>query len=146
MASEKNYVISLRHSQVRELQLALMYHIDTVMIPYLEKCERERDYVPTQGLKKRIQVLKRILTDLNYQAGPYRDEVVYSSALPVKALAPERPKVVTPLPDTPSGGGYGDMLKAVYDHNDDGTVNSADTLKGLSASVNELNSVRGISG
>ena len=44
------------------------------------------------------------------------------------------------------GGGTstGDMLKAIYDTNNDGIVDSAETLKGLEASVSELNYVKGV--
>lgn len=47
--------------------------------------------------------------------------------------------------DGADGGGSGDMLKSTYDSNDDGSVDSADTLKGLTASVSELNYVDGVS-
>lgn len=43
-----------------------------------------------------------------------------------------------------AGAGSGDMTKAVYDTNDDGVVNSAATLSGLSATVTELNYVSGV--
>ena len=43
-----------------------------------------------------------------------------------------------------AGTGSGDMLKSVYDTNDDGSVDKADTLDGLSATVNELNYVSGV--
>lgn len=42
------------------------------------------------------------------------------------------------------GGGGGDMLKSVYDTDNDGVVNSADTLAGLTASVTELNYSDGV--
>lgn len=42
-----------------------------------------------------------------------------------------------------SGGGGGDMYMSTYDSNGDGIVNSADTINGLTASVNELNFVKG---
>lgn len=42
------------------------------------------------------------------------------------------------------GGSTGDMIKAVYDHNNDGIVNSADTLAGLTASIAELNYTDGV--
>ena len=74
MANERNYELVLKESEVRELQLALMYHIDTVMIPYLEKVSRQQDYIPTQEVKKRIQRLQGILEELNQKAGIYRDK------------------------------------------------------------------------
>ena len=45
-----------------------------------------------------------------------------------------------------AGTGSGDMLKSVYDTNGDGSVDSADTLLGLEASVTELNALDGIEG
>lgn len=42
------------------------------------------------------------------------------------------------------GSGDGDMLKAVYDTNDDGIVDSAETLDGLTATVTELNYMDGV--
>lgn len=38
-----------------------------------------------------------------------------------------------------SVAGSGDMLKSVYDTNDDGSVNQADTLKGMETSIAQLN-------
>jgi len=73
MSMEKSYNLVLKESELRELQLALLYHTDTVMIPYLEKIARERDYYPTQDLRKRIEILQRILERLNNQAGPYKE-------------------------------------------------------------------------
>ena len=70
---EKSYNLVLKESELRELQLALLYHTDTVMIPYLEKIARERDYYPTQDVKKRIEILQRILDKLNREAGPYKE-------------------------------------------------------------------------
>ncbi len=46
--------------------------------------------------------------------------------------------------DSLSGAGLGDMLKSVYDSDNDGIVNSADTLNGLTATVAELNYVDGV--
>lgn len=42
------------------------------------------------------------------------------------------------------GGGDGDMKKSVYDTDNDGIVDSAETLNGLTASVAELNYVGGV--
>jgi len=42
------------------------------------------------------------------------------------------------------GGGGGDMYMAVYDTNEDGIVNSADTIAGLTATVSELNILDGV--
>jgi hypothetical protein len=42
--------------------------------------------------------------------------------------------------------GNGDMTKEVYDINNDGIVNSASTLNGLTSTVIELNSLQGITG
>jgi len=42
------------------------------------------------------------------------------------------------------GGGGGDMYMAVYDTNEDGIVNSADTIAGLTATVAELNILDGV--
>ena len=42
------------------------------------------------------------------------------------------------------GQGGGDMLKSIYDTNNDGVVNSADTLYGLTATVSELNILDGV--
>lgn len=47
------------------------------------------------------------------------------------------------IKDGKDGSGSGDMSKSVYDTDNDGSVDSADTLKGLSASVIELNYVAG---
>lgn len=72
--NEKRYYLSLKESELRELQLALMYHIDSVMIPYLEKIARERDYHPTMDLRKRIETLQRVMDQLNREAGPYTEK------------------------------------------------------------------------
>ena len=45
---------------------------------------------------------------------------------------------------TGGGGGGGDMYMAVYDTNEDGIVNSADTIAGLTATVSELNILDGV--
>lgn len=53
------------------------------------------------------------------------------------------------IPKGADGTGVGDMLKTDYDSNDDGKVNSADiadTLQGLTASINELNYSDGLTG
>lgn len=42
--------------------------------------------------------------------------------------------------------GLGDMLKSVYDTNNNGIVDSAETLEGLTASVEELNYLDGVTG
>ena len=42
------------------------------VLRYILKLERERDYYPTQDVKKRIVTLQRILDRLNYEAGPYK--------------------------------------------------------------------------
>ena len=46
--------------------------------------------------------------------------------------------------DGADGEGAGDMLKSVYDTDNDGVVDSAETLKGLTASVTELNYMDGV--
>lgn len=46
--------------------------------------------------------------------------------------------------DGADGQGAGDMTKAIYDTNDDGIVDSAATLDGLTASVAELNYMDGV--
>ena len=72
--NEKNYTVTFKQSQVRELQQALMYHIDSVMIPFLEQVAREQDYVPTENLKKRIYCLQTVLMELNRVAGDYKED------------------------------------------------------------------------
>ena len=74
MANEKRYYFMLKHSQVRELQRALLYHIDSVMEPYLEKKSHERDYAPVEEFARRMDVLKRVLADLNIEAGPFTED------------------------------------------------------------------------
>lgn len=56
-------------------------------------------------------------------------------------------KTITITSTGGGGGGGGDMYKSVYDSNDDGIVNGADTattLTGLTASVAELNILDGV--
>lgn len=72
--NEKKYTITLKNSQVRELQQALMYHIDSVMIPFLDQVAKEKDYVPTENLKQRIYCLQTVLMELNRVAGDYKEE------------------------------------------------------------------------
>lgn len=72
MSNEKRYYLELKESEVRELQLALLYQTDVVMIPYLEEIARKRDYYPTMDLRKRIKTLQSILERLNKDAGPYK--------------------------------------------------------------------------
>jgi len=74
MKNEKICSLNIKLSAARELQLALMYHIDTVMIPYYEKIARERDYYPTENLGKRIEVLQKILEEINSQIGIYTED------------------------------------------------------------------------
>jgi len=71
--NEQKYQIVLKESQVRELQQALLYHIDSVMIPFVEQVAKEQDYVPTQDLKKRVFTLQTVLEELNKIAGEYRE-------------------------------------------------------------------------
>ena len=73
MSNEKQYTISLKHSEIRELQLALLYHIDVILIPFYENLTKEQDYTPTQEVKHRIEVLQKILEYLNRTAGIYSD-------------------------------------------------------------------------
>ena len=70
MSNEKTYTISLKYSEICELQLALLYHIDNVLIPYYEETAKHSDYIPTQAIKARIDKLQRILEYLNMIVGP----------------------------------------------------------------------------
>lgn len=45
-----------------------------------------------------------------------------------------------------TAAGMGDMLKSVYDKNNNGIVDSAETLEGLTASIEELNYLDGVTG
>ena len=74
MKNEKICSLNIKLSEARELQSALMYHIDTVMIPYYEKIAREWDYYPTENLGKRIEVLQKILEEINLQIGVYKED------------------------------------------------------------------------
>jgi len=74
MKNEKICSLNIKLSEARELQSALMYHIDTIMIPYYEKIARERDYYPTENLGKRIEVLQKILEEINSQIGIYMED------------------------------------------------------------------------
>ena len=73
MANEKCYNVVLKHSQVRELQQALLYHVDCVMVPYLDRIAKQQDYDPTDLIRHKITVLQGILDDLNRQAGPFKE-------------------------------------------------------------------------
>ena len=74
MKNENICSLTMKLSEARELQQALMYHVDSVMIPYYEKVARERDYYPTENLGKRIEILQRLLDNLNKQIGIYREK------------------------------------------------------------------------
>ena len=55
-------------------------------------------------------------------------------------VVPSESNVWTMLVQDGSGGsGAGDMLKSVYDTDDDGIVDSAETLSGLTATITQLN-------
>ena len=73
MLHEQTYTVSLSHSEMRDVQLALLYQIDNVLIPYYEETAKHQDYIPTQELKKQIERLQRVLTYLNEVAGPYSE-------------------------------------------------------------------------
>ena len=69
MKNEKLCSLNLKVSEAREVQRALLYHIDSVMIPYYEKIARERDYYPTEDLGKRIEILQKVLSEINSKIG-----------------------------------------------------------------------------
>ena len=73
MGKEKRYTVTFKHSEVRELQLALMYHLDNVLIPLYEEKAKHWDNYPTQVIKKRIELLQRVLHELNNAAGVYKE-------------------------------------------------------------------------
>lgn len=74
MGNEKSYNINLKHSEVRELQKALLYHLDNVLIPYYEETAKHQDYIPTQEIRGIIDRLTRILKKLNMEAGEFTEE------------------------------------------------------------------------
>ena len=62
----------------------------------------------------------------------------------IKNAETEETLTTLTINDGADGQGAGDMTKAVYDTNDDGIVDSAATLNGLTASVTELNYMDGV--
>lgn len=73
MVNENLHTVTLKHSDMREVQLALLYHLDNVLIPYYEQISKERDYYPTMEVRKRIESLQRTLKYFNDVAGIYSE-------------------------------------------------------------------------
>ncbi len=71
---EKSYVLSLKHSQVRELQRALLYHKAIIMDPTLEKYREVQDYTPTMDYEKRVAIIESVIEYLNSQAGIFKED------------------------------------------------------------------------
>lgn len=74
------------------------------------------------------------------------DEITFEASTGMTITADASNKKVS-FSSTGGGGGGGDMLKSVYDTNNDGVVNKADeatTLTSLTASVAELNILDGV--
>ena len=72
--NERVYSFSFKKSEVRELQRALLYHIDCVMIPFLEEKSKEQDYTPTMEVRQKIEILQRVLDDLNDAVGIFKED------------------------------------------------------------------------
>ena len=73
LGNENAYTVTLKHSEMREVQLALLYHLDNVLIPHFEEVIKHSDYVPSQDIQKRISTLQKVLTYFNKEAGPYKE-------------------------------------------------------------------------
>ena len=73
MINEKRYNLTIKHSQLRELQRTLLYHIDTILIPYAEEKAKQSDYAPKE-IVDRVECLKSILKTLNVTAGDFRED------------------------------------------------------------------------
>ena len=69
MANENRYEITLKESELREVQRAILYHTDAVLIPFLENVSKVQDYDPTDEIRKRIETLQRVMDKLNQAAG-----------------------------------------------------------------------------
>jgi len=89
-------------------------------------------YVDTDGTVKAMtyEVNKSVPSDAKFS------DTTYSAGTNISIDENNRISVT-------GGAGAGDMLKAVYDTNDDGIVDKASTLDGLTASVEELNLLEG---